>query len=690
MLLPLLTATAVACSSGAGPTAPERSQPRIASVIVRPDRVSLAPNESVRFTADVRDADGRPVSAPITWKATGGDIDADGTYVGGERSGEFQVRAITIGDVLGWARIRIEGGSDEGGGSDAGGSTSDTGSDDGSTGGQSGSGSGGGAQGGDPADPKPTTLTISPGEITLETGEGAQFTADLRDQNGDPMSEPVSWEATGGAITNLGLYSAGGRPGGYHVTAKSRGLTVTADVTIEAVPRATTIRVSPTSTELEPGESQRFSAEVLDQNGDPLDTEPAWDATGGTISSSGRYEAGSEEGDFRVTVRSEGLETSADVTISAPHDDANRRDGVPISPGESIQRAVDANPAGTTFVLEAGIHRGQSVEPKDGTTFVGENGAVLDGDGQEFAFHGDADDVTIRNLVIEDYAPGAQMGAIKAGGHDPGASTSGWVVENSEVRHNDGGGIRIGDRMTIRDSRIHHNSQIGIVGIGDGVLVENNEIDHNNWQKEYDYGWEAGGTKFVKTRNLVVRGNHVHDNWGPGLWTDIDNVDTLYENNLVEDNADTGIFHEISYSAVIRNNTVRRNGYDRVGDWVYGAGILVAHSSDVEVYGNTVENNQNGIMGVQQDRGSGDFGPHRLENLDVHDNTIVQTTRQWAAGVAQDVGDDSVFDRNIRFDWNHYTLGSADGRWFEWADGQRDKDDWVDEYRNDVNGTFEW
>ena len=59
-----------------------------------------------------------------------------------------------------------------------------------------------------------------------------------------------------------------------------------------------------------------------------------------------------------------------------------------------------------------------------------------------------------------------------------------------------------------------------------------------------------------------MRDNHVHHNEGPGLWTDIDNIHTLYEGNLVEHNANVGIFHEISYDAVIRNNIVRDNGLE--------------------------------------------------------------------------------------------------------------------------------
>ena len=90
---------------------------------------------------------------------------------------------------------------------------------------------------------------------------------------------------------------------------------------------------------------------------------------------------------------------------------------------------------------------------------------------------------------------------------------------------------------------------IGVSGGDDqsGIVVEGNEIAYNN-EAGFNPEWEAGGTKFWATTNLVVRNNHVHHNFGPGLWADNDNVGALYEGNIVEDNDWAGIFHEISYS----------------------------------------------------------------------------------------------------------------------------------------------
>src|SRR6185295_4962399 len=137
----------------------------------------------------------------------------------------------------------------------------------------------------------------------------------------------------------------------------------------------------------------------------------------------------------------------------------------------------------------------------------------------------------------------------------------------------------------------------------------------------YLWQWEAGGTKFALTRNLVVRNNFVHHNYGPGLGTDINNIDTLYEANTVSDNEQAGIFHEISYRATIRYNTVARNGY-AYHAWLWGAGIQIAASPDVEVHDNTLVDNAHGIAAIQQNRGSGTYGMHSVDNLYVHNNTI--------------------------------------------------------------------
>ena len=197
-------------------------------------------------------------------------------------------------------------------------------------------------------------------------------------------------------------------------------------------------------------------------------------------------------------------------------------------------------------------------------------------------------------------------------------------------------------------------------------MVENNDISFNNPDNKFRSGNEAGGTKFAKMDGLIVRGNEVHNNKGPGLWTDIDNRNVLYEGNYIYENRNGGIFHEISYNAIIRNNRIERNGLGQ-SNWLYNGGILIAHSSDVEVYNNTLKNNRHGIIGIQQERNrSGVYW--KLKNLNVHDN-IIEGVEKSLAGIGQssgafDAGLDA-YNANNRFNNNTYGQnGISSGSWF--------------------------
>jgi parallel beta-helix repeat protein len=288
-----------------------------------------------------------------------------------------------------------------------------------------------------------------------------------------------------------------------------------------------------------------------------------------------------------------------------------------------------------------------------------------------------ANNVTVSGLIVEKYATRAQHGAISA------ENRTGWVISNNEARSNHALGIQVGPSARVLNNNAHHNGQLGIGGTGNDVLVEGNEIAYNNLAHFYA-GWEAGGTKFSETDRLTVRGNFAHHNDGPGLWTDTNNINTLYENNTIEDNTWMGILHEISYAAVIRNNTARRNGFQFTA-WIWGAGITVSSSANVEIYGNTIEGNAHGISATQQNRGSGAFGAYQVWNLYVHDNVV--SMAQGMTGLVQDIGDTSCFtSRNNRFERNQYHLG-PNASYFEWMNGPKNEFQWKS-YGLDVSGTF--
>ena len=286
-------------------------------------------------------------------------------------------------------------------------------------------------------------------------------------------------------------------------------------------------------------------------------------------------------------------------------------------------------------------------------------GHVVEAGRLAYAFHHDgAENVTVKNFVVEKYDAPIQRGAINGG--------SNWTIENNEVRLNYGIGISAHDNSKIVGNFVHDNGEMGLGGTGNNILVEGNEIAKNGFWSGIDVGWEGGGFKFAKTDGLIVRGNYSHDNNGSGMWTDIDNIHTLYENNVVVGNTRSGIHHEISYEAVIRNNTLIGNGFAEAG-WMWGGQILIQNSNHVEVYGNKIDmTGGNGIGLVQQDRGSGAYGPYVTTNNSIHDNIIVSHDSEGVVGGAADFNEAGLLNGNNLWNNNQFFMADTNDR-FWWG-----------------------
>jgi hypothetical protein len=327
----------------------------------------------------------------------------------------------------------------------------------------------------------------------------------------------------------------------------------------------------------------------------------------------------------------------------------------------------------------------QVLEPRDlgpGTFYVDRErsrlyllvdprGRVVEAGGATFAFDGSAPDVLIAGVIVEKYASSAQKGAIQA------QYGSGWTIRNCEVRLNSGGGIAAGAGTCVDGCDVHHNGQIGITGSGDGVVIENSRIWANN-TRGFDYTWEAGGAKVAVGNGVTFRGNHVYDNDGPGLWCDIKCRNVLYEGNIVERNADSGLFHEISFSAIMRGNILRHNG---TGDrpWFWGSDIMIAASEDVQVYRNTlvVSAGRCGIMLIDQNRRMKPAGMYKTRNDRIHDNVLTFEGRGCAGGASDAAPGSENFsiieDGGNVFDGNLYRVPQASGP-FRFAWGHRSFD----------------
>ncbi len=283
--------------------------------------------------------------------------------------------------------------------------------------------------------------------------------------------------------------------------------------------------------------------------------------------------------------------------------------------GYTLQDHTAYHPAGTTFWVAPGTHKlgvgdvyGQVI-PKDGNTYIGAPGAVFDGqDTQLTAFGGQATRVTIKHLTVRNFASGLDQGVVN---HDSGND---WVIEYNSLVFNRGAAMMIGARNTIRYNCLADNGQYGFNAYqaGNGivdVVMDRNEIARNNtenWEARTPCGCTGGG-KFWSVERAKVTNNWVHDNNGTGIWADYDNVEFLFEGNLIENNAGPGIWYEISYNFMIRYNNIRGNNWRTDGgeNFPFG-GIYIAESGGdtragsvyavSEIHNNLIENNWDGVV----------------------------------------------------------------------------------------------
>lgn len=277
------------------------------------------------------------------------------------------------------------------------------------------------------------------------------------------------------------------------------------------------------------------------------------------------------------------------------------------------------SPPSTTFWLQPGTHKLESdrfaqVIPKEGDSYVGAPGAVLDGvKTNQYAFGGNARNVSVRYLTVQGFVAPQNEGVVN---HD---SADGWVIEHTTIQNNSGAGLMAGARQRVSSSCLRGNGQYGVNAYkaGDpisGLVIEGSEIAGNNtddWEQKQPGCGCTGGVKFWAVNGADIRGNWVHENHGPGLWADTNNNDFLIEDNVLEANDGAALIYETSYNAVIRKNTIRRNNWvegrkkaDSGDNFPFatlylsesgGEPRIKARTDKIEIDRNVLENNWSGI-----------------------------------------------------------------------------------------------
>ena len=202
-----------------------------------------------------------------------------------------------------------------------------------------------------------------------------------------------------------------------------------------------------------------------------------------------------------------------------------------------------------------------------------------------------------RNLKLNGQGTG-QWGAFVQGGTRDvtfdGVEATGFAIGVHSQQA--GGGTN--ERLTIRNSYIHHNAEHGFLGDSNGLLIEGNRIEDNNPSGGgFEHGIYAGG----HSTGMTIRNNIFRRNSAPGGVCNGGNL-TIHgthervtiEGNTIEQaaalNTCFGISLTAGYStgewfrnAVIRNNTITNVGV---------CAVCVSAAPDVLIEDNKVFNTQ--------------------------------------------------------------------------------------------------
>jgi hypothetical protein len=184
----------------------------------------------------------------------------------------------------------------------------------------------------EPPPPASISVSISPTSASLPVGQSKQFSATVSGTTNNTVNWLVNGTQGGsptlGTISSSGLYTAPSAvpAGAVTVTAQSAAqasATASAAVTVTAAPTPITVTISPTSTSVTVSQSKQFSATVSGTTNNTVNWlvngTQGGNATVGTISSAGLYQAPASvpSGTVTVTAESQAQSTAtANATVS--------------------------------------------------------------------------------------------------------------------------------------------------------------------------------------------------------------------------------------------------------------------------------------------------------------------------------------------------------------------------------------
>lgn len=254
---------------------------------------------------------------------------------------------------------------------------------------------------------------------------------------------------------------------------------------------------------------------------------------------------------------------------------ANAEEELIVKPGESIQKAIDQATEGSTILVEKGQHNGSLLIEKS-VHLIGEEGAIIAGDGDGHVIEVKAPNVVIENFIIE-----------KSGNRDTDAGI--WMESsNNLIRHNVFKEIRYGIYIQKgRMNRIIDNQITGYDGHfstkGNGVhlfYAEETEITGNVIRQVQD------GIYFDFAKDSTVKGNKVE---GSRYGYHIMYAKKGFLTENISTKNITGIMIMDGDNFKITDNVIAENLDYR------GHGILIFDSDHMDILNNRVTFNNTGL-----------------------------------------------------------------------------------------------
>ncbi|MDX1996047.1 MAG: right-handed parallel beta-helix repeat-containing protein, partial [bacterium] len=308
--------------------------------------------------------------------------------------------------------------------------------------------------------------------------------------------------------------------------------------------------------------------------------------------------------------------------------------GVRINPGDNIQSVINRYPAGTLFTIAAGVHRMQTIAPRNGDVFVGENGAVLNGSRLLTNFQQ-------RNgywVATGQTQQGSRVGEC-ASGYPRCTYPEDLFINNEPLQH-------VGSLSEVSSGRWYFDyntdevffaddptgktveisvTPLAFTGSGRGVTVRNLTIEK--------YATPAQSAALTTGGEWVVDNVTAQLNHGTGIKLRGTNV--VLMNSRIFRNGQAGIHTFQADGSVINGNEIAYNHYAHFSPtWAASGGSKFARTNGLTVRNNYVHHNDGPGLWTDIDN----------NNIVYENNLVVYNTEE---GIYHEISYNAVIRNNV-------------------------------------------